>query len=111
MCEDDAKCNLLLDRAPKCLKKIIIFKEVRPATKQRAVNRGVEIVKFSDVETMGSKQKYPEEVRIFHIPFVLGLSNSLLKYKALSCLFPSGLRIRCCILCNVGNLLSGALKS
>lgn len=70
VCEDDAKCNLLLDRAPKCLKKIIIFKDVRPATKQRAINRGVEIVKFSDVETMGSKQKYPEEVRIFHRSFV-----------------------------------------
>lgn len=76
VCEDDAKCNLLLDRAPKCLKKIIIFKDIRPATKQRAINRGVEIVKFSDVETMGSKQKYPEEVRIFHRLFVLLPNNN-----------------------------------
>lgn len=63
VCEDDQKCNLLLDRAPRCLKKLIVFKECRPATKQRAKNRGVEIVKFSDVEMTGSKVNHPEVVR------------------------------------------------
>ncbi|XP_017780767.1 PREDICTED: long-chain-fatty-acid--CoA ligase 5 isoform X2 [Nicrophorus vespilloides] len=60
ICEDDQKCNLLLDRAPKCLRRLICIKEVRPATKQRAKNRGVEIVKFSDVETLGTKNNHPE---------------------------------------------------
>lgn len=63
VCEDDQKCNLLLERAPRCLKRLIVFKEVRLATKQRAKNRGVEILKFSDVEMAGSKRSYPEVVR------------------------------------------------
>ncbi|XP_025836030.1 long-chain-fatty-acid--CoA ligase 5 isoform X1 [Agrilus planipennis] len=61
ICEDDIKCNLLLDKAPKCLRKIVSFKEVRPATKQRAKNRGVEILRFSDVETLGSQKMHPDE--------------------------------------------------
>lgn len=62
VCEDDQKCNLLLERAPLCLRRLIVFKEVRPATKQRAKNRGVEIVKFSDVELLGAKKDHPEVV-------------------------------------------------
>ncbi|XP_008197074.1 long-chain-fatty-acid--CoA ligase 5 isoform X5 [Tribolium castaneum] len=60
VCEDDQKCNLLLDRSPRCLRKLIVYKDVRPATKQRAKNRGVEIVKFHDVEVLGSKSNHPE---------------------------------------------------
>ncbi|XP_065163233.1 long-chain-fatty-acid--CoA ligase 5 isoform X2 [Atheta coriaria] len=58
--DDDAKCNLLLERAPKCLRKVIVVKEVRAATKQRAKNRGVEILRFADVETLGTKHNHPE---------------------------------------------------
>ncbi|XP_044252556.1 long-chain-fatty-acid--CoA ligase 5 isoform X2 [Tribolium madens] len=60
VCEDDQKCNLLLDRSPRCLRKLIVYKDVRPATKQRAKNRGVEIIKFHDVEVLGSKSNHPE---------------------------------------------------
>nr|XP_023020932.1 long-chain-fatty-acid--CoA ligase 5 isoform X2 [Leptinotarsa decemlineata] len=60
VCEDDAKCNLMLEKSPRCLKKLIVIKEVRPATKQRAKNRGVEIIKFGDVEVMGAKTNHPE---------------------------------------------------
>lgn len=65
VCEDDQKCNLLLDRAPRCLTKLICVKDVRPATKQRAKNRGVEIVKFSDVEVIGAKKNHLEVVSLF----------------------------------------------
>ncbi|XP_068914100.1 long-chain-fatty-acid--CoA ligase 5 isoform X2 [Tenebrio molitor] len=60
VCEDDQKCNLLLDRSPRCLRKLIVYKDVRPATRQRAKNRGVEIIKFHDVEVLGSKSNHPE---------------------------------------------------
>ncbi|XP_059476454.1 long-chain-fatty-acid--CoA ligase 5 isoform X2 [Neocloeon triangulifer] len=56
VCEDDGKCNLLLDRPPKCLKRLITMKEVRPATNQRAKNRGIEILKFEEVERLGAAQ-------------------------------------------------------
>ncbi|XP_014251042.1 long-chain-fatty-acid--CoA ligase 5 isoform X2 [Cimex lectularius] len=60
VCENDAKCNMLLDRAPRHLKKIIIIKEASPATKQRAKNRGVEIIKFDMVEKLGAANSVPE---------------------------------------------------
>jgi hypothetical protein len=62
VCEDDKKCNLLLDRPPKCLKRLIAMKEVRPATNQRAKNRGIEIIKFDEVERMGAAQDNKEVV-------------------------------------------------
>lgn len=62
VCEDDAKCNLLLEKSPRCLKRLIVIKDIRPATKQRAKNRGVEIFKFSDVEIMGAKSSHPDLV-------------------------------------------------
>lgn len=62
VCEDDTKCNLILDKAPRCLKKVITIKETRPATNQRAKNRGVEILKFEDVEKLGASKDYPEMV-------------------------------------------------
>lgn len=62
ICEDDAKCNLLLEKSPRCLKRLIVIKDVRPATKQRAKNRGVEIFKFSDVEIMGATSNHPDVV-------------------------------------------------
>uniref|UniRef100_A0A1Y1M6L4 Long-chain-fatty-acid--CoA ligase n=2 Tax=Photinus pyralis TaxID=7054 RepID=A0A1Y1M6L4_PHOPY len=60
VCEDDAKCHLLLDRPPSCLNKIIIFKDVNAATKQRAKNKGIDIVRFTDVELLGSKLNHEE---------------------------------------------------
>lgn len=67
VCEDDQKCNLLLERAPLCLRRLIVYKDVRPATRQRAKNRGVEIVKFSDIELLGSKKDHQEVVRQYNI--------------------------------------------
>ncbi|XP_074098028.1 long-chain-fatty-acid--CoA ligase 5 isoform X1 [Cotesia typhae] len=60
ICEDDKKCNLLLDKAPRCLRKLVIVKETRPATIQRAKNRGVELLRFEDVERTGAQKNYPE---------------------------------------------------
>lgn len=60
ICEDDNKSNLLLDRSPASLKKIIVYKDIKPATKQRAKNKGIEIIRFTDVETLGSKLNHEE---------------------------------------------------
>ncbi|KAJ2945572.1 hypothetical protein O0L34_g394 [Tuta absoluta] len=59
VCEDDKKANLLLDQSPRCLRKLITIKEVSPSTHQRAKSRGVEIVKFSDVEVQGANKDHP----------------------------------------------------
>jgi long-chain acyl-CoA synthetase len=64
VCEDDKKANLLLDKSPRNLRKLIVVKDVRPATHQRAKNRGVEILKFTDVEQIGSQRDYPLRVSI-----------------------------------------------
>lgn len=47
--EDDKKANLILDKAPRGLKKLIAIKPVRSATMQRARNRGVEVHTFDEV--------------------------------------------------------------
>nr|CAI5840526.1 unnamed protein product [Callosobruchus analis] len=60
VCEDDAKCNMLLEKSPRCLKRMIVIKDIRPATRQRAKNRGVEVLKFTDVEVLGAKSNHPE---------------------------------------------------
>lgn len=62
ICEDDKKANLLLDKSPKSLRKLVVVKEVRPATHQRAKNRGVDIVKYTDVELLGAQKDYPQTV-------------------------------------------------
>lgn len=59
ICEDDKKANLLLDQSPRCLRKLITIKEVSPSTHQRAKSRGVEIMKFSDVEILGAQKDHP----------------------------------------------------
>lgn len=53
--EDDKKANLILDKAPRGLKKLIAIKPVRSATMQRARNRGVEIHTFDEVHTFETK--------------------------------------------------------
>lgn len=60
--EDDQKCNLLMERSPRCLRKMITYKDIRPATKQRAKNLGIEIVKMSDIEHLGAKSNHNEVV-------------------------------------------------
>lgn len=63
ICENDVKCNMLLDRAPRLLKKIILIKEASPATKQRAKNRGIEVYRFDQIEKLGASKNVPEVVR------------------------------------------------
>lgn len=58
--EDDKKVNLLLDKAPKYLRKLIVIKPVRPNTMQRAKNRGIEIYSFEEVEKLGAQKDHPE---------------------------------------------------
>ncbi|XP_073990033.1 long-chain-fatty-acid--CoA ligase 5 isoform X4 [Rhodnius prolixus] len=60
ICENDVKCNMLLDRAPRLLKKIILIKEASPATKQRAKNRGIEVYRFDQIEKLGASKNVPE---------------------------------------------------
>ncbi|KAI4478068.1 hypothetical protein M0804_012259 [Polistes exclamans] len=43
-----------------CLRKLIVIKETRPATNQRAKNRGVELLKFEDIERLGAQKNQPE---------------------------------------------------
>lgn len=58
--DDDKKANLLLDKAPRGLKKLIAIKSVRSATLQRAKNRGVDIHTFDEVERLGAQSDHPE---------------------------------------------------
>nr|XP_033328290.1 long-chain-fatty-acid--CoA ligase 1 isoform X3 [Megalopta genalis] len=82
VCENDKKCNLLLDKAPSvlysfftcytealphaegiysgCLRKLVVIKEARQATNQRAKNRGIELLRFEDVERLGAQKNHPE---------------------------------------------------
>lgn len=63
MCQDDTKVNLLLDKAPNCLRKLIVMKDVQPLTLKRAKTRGVEILKFEEVEELGASKNHNEVVR------------------------------------------------
>lgn len=58
--EDDKKVNLLLDKAPKNLKKLVVIKPLRQATLQRAKNRGIDIHTFEEVEKLGAQKDQPE---------------------------------------------------
>lgn len=58
--EDDKKVNLLLDKAPKGLKKMIVVKPLRPGTLQRAKNRGIDIHTFEEVEKLGAQNDRPD---------------------------------------------------
>lgn len=64
ICEDDKKANLLLDQSPRCLRKLITIREVSPSTHQRAKSRGVEIMRFTDVEYQGAQKDHPCVVSI-----------------------------------------------
>lgn len=58
--EDDKKVNLLLDKAPRNLKKLIVIKQLRPATVMRAKNLGITIHSFEEVEKLGASKNFPE---------------------------------------------------
>ncbi|KAL1464052.1 hypothetical protein WDU94_003736, partial [Cyamophila willieti] len=58
--DDDSKCNQIIDRAPRCLKKIISIKEVRMATMQRARSRAIEIIRFDEIERAGAQKMFEE---------------------------------------------------
>ncbi|KAF6208422.1 hypothetical protein GE061_016878 [Apolygus lucorum] len=60
ICEDDGKCNMLLERAPRFLRRIIIIKDASPATRQRAKNRGIEILRFDEIEKLGASRSTAE---------------------------------------------------
>lgn len=47
--EDDKKANMILDKAPRGLRRIISIKAIRTATVQRAKNRNVDCFQFDEV--------------------------------------------------------------
>lgn len=47
--EDDKKANMILDKAPRGLKRLITIETIRSTTIQRAKNRGVDCFPFGDV--------------------------------------------------------------
>ncbi|XP_026470485.1 long-chain-fatty-acid--CoA ligase 1-like [Ctenocephalides felis] len=73
ICEDDRKAGLLLDRSPRCLKRLVTIKDVRPATTQRAKNLGMEILRFEDVEktgaVLGHKEQPPKPSYVFRTTY------------------------------------------
>lgn len=60
--DTDEKCNQLLDRSPKCLRRIIVIRGTRPSTNQKAKNRGIELLSFEEVEKSGTSKTFPEIV-------------------------------------------------
>lgn len=52
--EDDKKANMILDKAPRGLRRLISIKTIHPATVQRAECRGVECFSFHDVSWYNS---------------------------------------------------------
>lgn len=65
--DTDEKCNQLLDRSPKCLRRIIVVRGTRPSTNQKARNRGVELLTFDEVEKAGTSKTHPEQVNAITI--------------------------------------------
>ncbi|XP_058810424.1 long-chain-fatty-acid--CoA ligase 5 [Phymastichus coffea] len=80
ICYDDKKCNLLLDKAPRCLRKLVVIKEIKQATQQRAKNRGIELLRFEDVEKLGSLSNYsdvpPKPMDLSTICYTSGTTGS-----------------------------------
>lgn len=53
VCEDDGKINMLLDKAPSCLKRLVHIKDVKPETVARTKRANIELIKFEEVERIG----------------------------------------------------------
>ena len=64
--DDDKKINMILDKAPPCLKRVVYIREARKETINRASSMGIEAIRFDQVEKIGSahKNSYPEMVRL-----------------------------------------------
>ena len=62
--DDDKKMNMILDKAPPCLKRLVYIREIRKETLSRASSMGIEAIRFDQVEKIGSahKNSYPEMV-------------------------------------------------
>jgi len=58
VCDDDAKINLLLDKAPSCLKRLVYFRELKRETIARAKKQGMELFKFEEIERLGSANSH-----------------------------------------------------
>lgn len=52
--------NYFQSLSTRCLRKLVVIKETRQTTNQRAKNRGVELLKFDDVERLGAQKNHPE---------------------------------------------------
>lgn len=52
--------NYFPSLSTRCLRKLVVIKETRQTTNQRAKNRGVELLKFDDVERLGAQKNHPE---------------------------------------------------
>lgn len=76
--DTDEKCNQLLDKSPKCLRRIIVIRRVRPSTSQKARNRGVDLLTFDEVEKAGASKTFPEQVNITIVLLIINNSNLLL---------------------------------
>ncbi|ODM95370.1 Long-chain-fatty-acid--CoA ligase 1 [Orchesella cincta] len=58
VCDDDAKINLLLDKAPSCLRRLVHIKDLRRETVARARKQGIELIRFEEVERLGSAHSH-----------------------------------------------------
>jgi hypothetical protein len=58
VCDDDAKINLLLDKAPSCLKRLVHFRELKRETIARAKKQGMELFRFEEIERIGSANSH-----------------------------------------------------
>jgi len=63
ICEDDGKINMLLDQAPKCLKRLIHIKDIKKETQERGQKLGIELLRLEEVEKIGASNisKYREQ--------------------------------------------------
>lgn len=79
--DTDEKCNQLLDRSPKCLRRIIVIRGTRPSTNQKARNRGVELLSFEEVEKAGASKTFPEQVINAILTEARSIINAHLSFK------------------------------
>ena len=54
ICDDDAKINMLLDKAPPCLRRIVHIKDLKKETSVRARKQGIELLRLEEVEKIGA---------------------------------------------------------
>lgn len=64
VCDDDVKINLLLDKAPPCLRRLVHIRDLRRETVARARKQGIELIRFEDVERLGSTHSHSYRERV-----------------------------------------------